>query len=46
MNNGRHNTKSERREKKKKKKMKVSGSGVRDLRKIIAKKSTGKSVDA
>ena len=31
-------TKGERREKKKRKKMKVSGSGVKELRRVIAKK--------
>jgi len=40
MNNGNNKkTKAERREKKKQTKMKVSGSKVRQLRQIIAKKS-------
>jgi len=46
MNNGKHKTKAERREKKKKKKMKVSGSQVRDLKKIIADKSSDKCSNA
>ena len=42
MNNHEKNTKSERREQKKKRKMKVSGSGVKQLRRIIAAKSKEK----